>query len=200
MILHLWGSRPRFFFSFIVLLVMAGIFLAACAPDVIPAQDQGPRDDCGLIEPTQDDIDKILSFGGDLFKSENWVRSYSVEPYKITLTRHNEVDLAVTYIEYLVYTCGYGQPELDEYFNDEGFSIVFQGYESYNLASFCEAPDLALYEFDLVDEDADYISHYWVEQTDDTHVLVVMLVFPKESTAQLDEYSKRLFPALTSCP
>jgi hypothetical protein len=153
-----------------------------------------------LIQPTEEDIDKILSFGTDLFESDNWVRSYTVEPYKITLTRHNDVDFAVAYTEYLVYTCGYGQTELNEYFSPEGFNIVFQGYESYSQAGFCEAPDLALYEFDLVDEGADYISHYWVEQTDDTHVLVMMLVFPKGSAAQLEEYSTRLFPALPSCP
>jgi hypothetical protein len=198
--LHLLGSKGRIFFPFVVLPVITGIFLAACAPDVIPAQDEGPRDECGLIEPTQEDIDRTLSFGADLFKSEDWVRSYTVEPYKITLTRHNDADFAVAYTEYLVYTCGYGQPELDEYFSDEGFNIVFQGYESYSQAGFCEAPDLALYEFDLVDEGAEYISRYWVEQTDDTHVFVMLLVFPKGSAAQLEEYSTRLFPKLATCP
>ena len=191
-----WGSKPRLFFTFITLLsIITTVFLAACAP----APAIRPRDDCGLIEPTDQDVNKILSFGKDAFTSENWVRSYTVEPYKITLTRHNDVDSTIAYIEYLIYTCGYGQTELGEYFNDAGFNVVFEGYESHAMSAFCEIKDLALYKFDLVEEDVEYTAHYWVEQTDDTHVLVMMLVFPKTSTAQLDEYSKKLFPELTSC-
>ena len=192
-----YGSKPRILFSSITLLSMiTTLFLAACAP----APASGPRDECGLIEPTDQDIDKILSFGKDAFTSTNWVRSYTVEPYKITLTRQNDLDSAVAYTEYLIYTCGYGQAELDQYFNDAGFSIVFEGYESYSMSAFCEEPNhLAFYKFDLVEEGVDYTAHYWVEQTDDTHVLVMMLVFPKTSAAQLDEYSKKLFPKLTTC-
>ena len=195
MMKYLRGSKPSIFFPSIILLSMiTAVFLAACAP----APTTGPRDDCGLIEPSEQDINKLLTFGGELFTSENWIRSYTVDPYKVTLTRQNEVDRAVTYSEYLIYTCGYGQTELDQYFNDTGFSIVFQGYESYNMSAFCELPDLAFYKFDLVDEGAEYTAHYWVEQTDDTHVLVMMLVFPKGS-AQLDQYSRKLFPKLTAC-
>jgi len=171
------------------------LLLSSCTP---PAET-GPRDDCGQIEPSQEDIDKILSFGAEAFPFEEWVRRYTVEPYKMSLFRQNEDGRAFAYIEYLVYTCGYGQTELDEYFSDEGFNIVFEAYESHSLTDFCEKGSLALYEFDLVDNGSEYISHYWVEQTDDTHVLAVMLVFPKAGSAQLDEYSRKLFPKLNSC-
>ncbi len=192
-----WGSKPRIIFTFLILLSMiTTVFLAACAP----AAASGPRDDCGLIEPTDQDVSKILSFGEDLFASEKWIRSYTVEPYKITLTRKNETDLAVAYTEYLIYTCGYGQQELDDYFSEEGFNIVFEGYESHVRSAFCEVPnDIALYKFDLVDEGIEYTANYWVEQTDDNHLLVEMLVFPRTSAGQLDEYSKKLFPKLTTC-
>ena len=192
-----WGSKPRILFTSIVLLSMiTTIFLAACAP----AAATGPRDDCGLIEPTDQDVSKILSFGADEFAPEKWVRSYTVEPYKITLTRKNDADLAVAYTEYLIYTCGYGQKELDDYFSEAGFNIVFEGYESHAQAAFCEIPnELALYRFDLVDEGIEYTAHYWVEQTDDTHVLVEMLVFPRTSAGQLELYGKKLFPKLTTC-
>ena len=106
---------------------------------------------------------------------------------------------AVAYIEYLIYNCGYGQSELAQYFNDESFNIVFEGYEGHNMAAFCEDKSLALYKFDLVDEGSEYTANYWVKQDDDTHILVVMLVFPQTSTAQLDEYSKKIFPELTTC-
>ncbi len=183
------------FTSMILFSVIATVFLTACAPAAV----SGPRDQCGLIEPTQEEVNKVLSFGKSAFASDDWVKSYSVEPYKVTITRHNDVESAVAYTEYLIYNCGYGQPELDEYFNDAGFAIVFEGYESYNQAGFCEEPNLALYKFDLVEQGSAYTARYWVEQSDDNHVLVMMLVFPRESTAQMEQYSRIIFPKLTDC-
>jgi len=179
---------------FLIFCVLNVILLASCAP----AAPSGPRDQCGFIEPTQQDVNKVLSFGGDTFSSTNWVKSYTVEPYKVTLTRHNDADSAVAYIEYLIYTCGYTQADMDAYFSEEGFAIVFDEYESYTETAFCEIESLALYQFDAVDEGANYDVNYWVEQTDDNHMLVMMLVFPKGSP-QLVEYSAKLFPKLTGC-
>ena len=187
---NLWRSNPLFTISVIITILI----LTSCAPVAT-----SPRDDCGLIEPTQQDINKILSFGGYAFSSDNWVRSYSVEPYKMTLVRRNHAEGAIAHTEYLIYTCGYGQAELDEYFSDAGFEIAFEGYESHSMSDFCEKEDLAFFKFDLVKEGVEYTSHYWVEQIDDTHILAMMLVFPKTGAAQLDEYSKKLFPKLTSC-
>lgn len=196
MTMHPWQLKHRPLIPAIVLpVVIMTFFLAACAP----AASTGSSDECGPIEPTGQDINKILSFGGEAFASENWVRSYSVEPYKMTLLRQNAANRAIAHIEYLIYTCGYGQAEMDEYFNDAGFDIAFEAYESHAMSTFCEEDGLAFYKFDLVDEGMEYTSHYWVEQTDDTHVLAVMLVFPKTSTALLDEYSQKLFSELNSC-
>ncbi len=193
-------QNPRFlFWTLILLAVSLTIFLAACAPASPAAQADGPRDDCGLIEPTDEDVQYILSLGKDNFTSADWVKSYTVEPYKVTVSRSNEVEAAIAYTEYLIYTCGYGQSEMDSYFNDEGFNIIFEGYESHSMAQFCEKKELALYKFDLVNEGEEYIANYWVKQATDTRVLVMMLVFPKSSAAQLEEYSKNIFPELTAC-
>jgi hypothetical protein len=178
----------------LMLCLLTLVVLPACAPAVV----SGPRDQCGFIEPTQEEVNRMLSFGGDLFSSPNWVKSYFVEPYKITLSRHNDAEFAVAYMEYLIYTCGYTQADIDAYFSNEGFNIVFEGYESHIMTNFCEVESLALYEFDLIDEGADYVSNYWVEQTDDNHMTIMMLVFPKGSP-QMDEYSQKLFPKLTAC-
>lgn len=178
-----------------MILIAVATILTACSP----APPGGPSDECGLIEPTQKDIDKVLSFGGDTFTSDKWIRSYTVEPYKMSLFRQNDGEGAIAYIEYLIYTCGYGQAELDEYFSEEGFDIAFNAYEVHTLTAFCEQGSLALYKFDLTDEGTQYTSHYWVEQTDDSRVLAVMLVFPAAGAAQLDRYSQKLFPALSSC-
>lgn len=194
-------SKPRFLFRTPILLaVTVTMILTACASSSTSEQANLPKDECGPIEPTDEDVKYVLSLGRDIFTSADWVKSYTVEPYKITLHRKNDKEGFVAYTEYLIYTCGYEQTDLNNYFNDEGFNVIFQDYESHTNSGFCEITDLALYRFDLVNEGEQYIANYWVKQSDDKHVLVMMLILPSTELAKLNEYSKKLFPELISCP
>jgi hypothetical protein len=181
-------------------LLVAGILSGCAASTSTPDQSAGPSDDCGPYEPSEADVKKMLSFGGDAFQSTDWVKSYTVEPYKITLTRRNDPAQAIAYSEYLIFTCGYGQDDMNSYFNDEGFNIIFADYESHTLGNFCEQTGLSLYEYDLVDEGTPFKARYWVKQDTDTRILVYMLVFPEATPGVLDEYSKKVFPSLDTCP
>jgi hypothetical protein len=178
------------------LIVFLSFLLAACGPG---EQAPGPRDECGLIEPSEADVKYILSFGGQAFASEHWVKSYTVEPYKISLSRSNQTLSGVAYLEYLLFTCGYGQADLDSYFSDEGFEIIFSEYEAYELANFCEIKDLALYEYKLLDEGIEFTGRYWVWQATETRLLDFLLVFPMDNPDVLDEHSRLLFPDLSVC-
>jgi hypothetical protein len=182
--------------KFLLVIVFLSLLLTACGPG---QQAQGPRDECGLIEPTEADVRYILSFGAETFGSDDWIKSYTVEPYKISLSRTNQVLSGVAFVEYLIFNCGYGQPDLDAYFNDEGFNIIFSEYEAHELANFCEVEDLAFYEYKLLDEGIEFSAHYWVWQATETRLLDFLLVLPKDNPALLDEYSRLLFPDLPSC-
>ena len=190
----------RFTPALILLAVILSIFPAACAPVTAAPQSEVATDECGPIEPTDKDLQYVMSFGQEIFSSKDWIKSYTVEPYKISLSRHNDALNAISYIEYLIYTCGYSQANLNNYFNDQGFNVIFGGYESHTLAKFCEKKSLALYEYDLVNNGADYVAHYWVKQDTETRVLVVMIVLPKDNPTLMNQYSQKLFPDLTSCP
>jgi hypothetical protein len=152
-----------------------------------------------LIEPGPADVAYALSFGGPAFSSADWIKRYTVEPYRITLTRNNDVLGGIAYLEYLLYTCGYGQSDLDEYFNDQNFAIVFGDYDSYAAAGFCESEGLALYEFEVVENGVPFQARYWVRQVSDTRLLVLMLVFPTETPEVLEQYSRSVFPQFTAC-
>jgi hypothetical protein len=178
-------------------LVCALALSAGCAPGSLTYT--GPTDDCGPIEPSQQDVRFALEFGQAPFNQPDWVKSYAVEPYRVTVTRKNDRESAVAYLEYLMYNCGYGQTELDEYFSDEGFSVVFANYESYALYNFCEDGDLALYEYALEDADKSYAARYWVQQTTDTRLLVFMLVFPSDKLFVMNGYASQIFPDLVAC-
>lgn len=186
-----------------ILLLAMGLFVAVmglsgCLPKVEQA-NAGPTDECGPIEPSEEDVRFLLTIGRELFSQPEWVKSYTVEPYKVSVTRRNDAESAIMYGEYLMYNCGYGQADLDEYFSDAGFAIVFANYDSYTQTNFCEEGDLALYEYDLVFEGAPYLARYWVKQQSDTRLLVLMLVFPSNSRAALNSYATQLFAGLSSC-
>jgi hypothetical protein len=174
--------------------------LVACGAGSTAPEPEGPVDECGPYQPTDQDVARLLAFGKAIFAPGEWIRSYTVEPYKISLTRRNEALSAVSYTEYLIFTCGYGQKELDDYFGEEGFNIVFADYDSHSLSKFCEQTSLTLYEYDLVDDGANLSGRYWVKQDTGTRILSSMLVFPQSNLAGLDEYSRKLFPELAACP
>lgn len=194
------GWKPRFFHTLVLAAVLLAGLLSGCGSAPGADTAEGPRDDCGLYEPSAADVEKMLTFGLDAFNSNDWVKSYSVEPYKITLTRRNDTAQAIAYSEYLIFTCGYTQEDMNNYFNDEGFGIIFADYESYALGNFCEKSGVSLYEYDLVDEGTPFKARYWVKQDTDTRILVYMLVFPEATPGVLDEYSQKIFPNMASCP
>jgi len=193
------NSFIRFPFPTLILLAVSLIILPAACSSTEPQQEEGPTDSCGLVEPTDAEVQHALSYGKAAFTPKDWIKRYAVEPYKVSVTRKNDAEGAVAYTEYLIFNCGYGQAEMNDYFNDEGFDIIFNDYESHTLAGFCKEKSLALYEFDLVEEGSPYIARYWVYQEDDHHILVMMLVFPQTSLAKLDQFSQKIFPELSIC-
>jgi hypothetical protein len=179
--------------------LLTGI-LSACGTAQQADQAQGPSDACGPYEPTDADVQKMLAYGREAFASPGWVKNYTVEPYKITLTRRNDAIQAIAYSEYLIFTCGYTQSDLNNYFNDEGFNIIFNDYEAHVLTKFCEQSGTPLYEYDLLDEGNNFKARYWVKQDTNTRILVYMLVFPQADAGGLNEHSQKLFPTLSACP
>jgi len=159
-----------------------------------------PTDECGPIEPTEKEVKRVMSIGKDAFASTDWVKNYTVEPYKISLTRRNNVEGALFIADYLMFNCGYGQEELDNLFGAEAFDAMLADYDSHTLANFCEKPGLSLYEYDLLFQGTEFLARFWVRQESDTRLLTVQLVFPKASLGPLEEYSEKLYPELTSCP
>lgn len=173
--------------------------LSACGSRQI-SQVEGPNDECGPIQPSENDIRFALSFARNVLEPTQWIRSYTVEPYKVSVTRKNDNEGAVAYTEYLLFNCGYSQADLDSYFSDENFNIVFGNYESHTLQKFCEVKGLALYEYSTVSAGTDFLARYWVKQESNKRLLVFMLVFPQSNQKGLDDYAKKIFPDLTTCP
>jgi hypothetical protein len=194
-------TTSRIILSIVILVAFIG---TAVLFEFSPSSDQnesnGPVDECGPYEPTDEDVKRTLTLGNGIFDSPDWEKRYSVEPYKVTVIRQNDVDTILALAENLIFTCGYGQNELNNLFGGDNLNSLFSDYNTLVVSNFCEKPnDIALYELDLTLDGVDYISRLWVKQESDTRLLTMRLVFLKADSAKLDEYSKKVFPEYSSC-
>ena len=162
-------------------------------PTVTPA--------CISQEPSQADIDHALSFTGQVFEQGDWEQSYTVSEDRVSVSWFSNSLASVAFLEALVFPCGYEEPDLNNYFNDENWDNVFANYESYELVSECrsDAAGLRLYQFDVDSDGIPYLVNYWVKNDTNTRVISFMMIVPDDSFDLLDEYSYSLFPQLSNC-
>lgn len=161
-------------------------------PTVTPA--------CISPEPTQADIDRALDYAGALFKSDEWERSYTVMESRVGVTWLNNSLGAVAYLEALIFSCGYEEPDIDAYFSTETWDVIFENYDSYEIVSECRTDNgLRLYEVDATNIGFEYDIRYWARNDTDNRVITMMMTFPVGTEDLLDDYATRLFPPLPEC-
>ncbi len=174
----------------------------ACASQAASPPTMSP--DCEMdFNPTEADLDYVLSFPGRTFATGDWERSFSVNPSRATATWLSDELAAVAYIDYLIYGCGYTSDDLAEYYSEESFrSIIFAGYSALEPVAKCNVPegDLTLHQFTGRSDDTDYSIDFWTLLRGDTRILDMTLALPADSSDQLDAYAATLFPRLPSCP
>jgi hypothetical protein len=201
-----------------LLLLLAAIMLSSCGkPATAPPATAAPTaaspthavevplptvtPACISQQPSQDDIDRALSFTGATFAPSEWEQTHTVGEDRVSVTWLNSPLGAVAYLEAVIFPCGYEEPDLNNYYSDTNWGNVFQYYESYELAGECKRDDgLRLYEFKTHNQGFEYGVNYWVKSDTDTRVISMMIVFPLELDAMMGDYSTQLFPTYASCP
>jgi len=147
-------------------------------------------------------VDYILAFTGDTFKSKGWQRSYTVESMRASVTWMNNDAGSLAHLSYLIFSCGYTQEDVDNYYSAENFqNVLFSGYQNLQRTATCSQAegDLTLYEFTADFQGEKYLIRDWVKQDTSTRVLDFMLIFPQTSKAQLDGYARQIFPDFSTC-
>jgi len=175
----------------------------ACAfTDALPfleaPPDQSQKECDESSEPTEEDVEDILSFSKKTFDAPGWERSYTVMPNRVAVTwLHNEIG-AVAYFANLLYACGGAYDQINEYLSKDSFAISLKDYDSYKETASCQTGNIRLHQFDVINQELPYQVRYWAEPQSDTRAYITMLVFPTGSP-KMDEYAISLYPQLTLC-
>jgi hypothetical protein len=141
-----------------------------------------------------------LNFGSELFTEAVWMRSYSVyEQEAIVSWTHRSV-ASLADISMQLFCSDNGTADLELYYNTETLTEKFSNYDSTNIFASCKNEELVLYEIDAVAEGVNYVIHQWLQPLNQTRLLSVVTVFPKEETVLIEKYSQTLFPTLPTCP
>ncbi len=150
--------------------------------------------------PSEEDIDAALDYTGDVFDPSEWEQSHVVGEESVSVAWQNIPQRAVAFLETIIFSCGYEEPDLNRFLDDEHWDVLFANYESYEMIDECRSDDgLRLYEFEAVSQGFDYNISYWSENDTDERVIATMLTFPFDSEDLMDEYSIELFPELPNC-
>jgi len=155
---------------------------------------------CISQEPAQEDIDRALTFTGQVFEQGDWEQSYTVSEDRVSVSWFSNSLGAVAFMEVLIFPCGYEEPDLNNYFNDENWANVFANYQSYTPITECRSDiGLRLHEFSAISEDVPYVIRYWVMNDTNNRVISFMLSMAGDSFAGIDPIGYSLFPQLSNC-
>jgi hypothetical protein len=198
--------------------VLFAIFLSSCAtagtpaptstftasatetPSVTQTSQTTVTPVCISKDSTQKDIDRALSYTDDVFDVAEWEQTYGAGEGNISVTWQNIPQVAVVFLQVIIFPCGYEEPDLNRFFNDDHWEALFANYDSHEMIDECRSEvGLRLYEFEAGSQGVDYNISYWSENDTNERVITTMITFPFGSEAIMDEYSIQLFPELPNC-
>jgi hypothetical protein len=190
-------KRPLLFLTFAIVLITSS---CSMPEPVLPAPTFTPV--CISSQPTQADIDRALMFTGAAFSAAEWQRSEpAVSENRVSVSWLNNSQGTLAYLEALIFPCSYEEPDINNYFDDKNWKIIFQSYDSYtSTAPMCRTDNgLRLYEFKAASAGNDYDVRYWVQNDTDNRVISLMFVTPADNEAMMNDFTSRLFPRLSTC-
>ena len=154
---------------------------------------------CDSLQPATADVQYVLNFGKDLFTNEVWSRSYTVQEQEaIVFWTHRSI-ASLSEVTMLLFCGESTTADLELYYNNDTLKEKFGNYDAVDVAASCRNEEVILYELDAMEEGAAYTIHQWLQPINETRLLSVAVVFPKEETALLEKYSQSFFPALSAC-
>ena len=184
-------------FPFILIFAIA-LFIGACGAQ---SPDKGDLSvSCASLQPSQGDVQYALDFGKELFTDINWQRTYMVQELQATVSWTHRTISALADVTVYMFCDDTGTDDITWFYNDQSLQVMFQGYEESRLVASCGKDKLLLYELEALKDGQIYNIHLWAEPLNKSRLLSVVVTFPQQETALLDQYGQEFFPQLPSCP
>lgn len=179
----------------IVSLACLGIIVAGA---FISSANLGEK--CEARGSSLSDALRAQTFAPGVFQRPTWTESFSSAPDRITKTWLSSELSAVTYLEYLVYNCGYEESDIDSYYSDDNFeNAIFNNYEDVRKVAECNRDSLYHFEFTGNFKNTTYLMYYWMQQEGSGRILNLMMAFPQSQKEELQQYASRVYSSLPSC-
>jgi hypothetical protein len=199
-----------------IYLVLLAIFLSSCStppkatstptisPSKTPAITQTPLATVTAVcippGPSKEDEEAALDYTGDVFDPSEWEQSHVLGEESVSVTWQNIPQSAVVFLEAIIFSCGYEEPDLDRFLSEDHWDVLFANYDSYEMIDECQSDTgLRLYQFEAVSQGFDYNINYWSENDTNERIITTMITFPFGSETTMDDYSIELFPELPNC-
>lgn len=154
---------------------------------------------CDTLQPATADVQYVLNFGKDLLTNEVWSRSYTVQEQEAIVSWTHRSIASLSEVSMLLFCGESTTANLELYYNNDTLKEKFGNYDAVDVTASCRSEDLILYILDAMSEGTAYTIHQWLQPMNETRLLSVALVFPKEETALLEKYSQSFFPTLPAC-
>ena len=149
--------------------------------------------------PETSDFDLITGFAADYFDSNDWNLTATKDAGRTRFTWVSNSMGSIAMIELVHFACGYTDADVEAYYTDSTWDVIFSGYESWEETATCRLDDGYLYEFDLEFGGYSYKARYWIDPVSEQQLGNVMLVFLEPNKVALDEYAALLYPEFSSC-
>jgi len=157
------------------------------------------QDDEGSETPPRE-IYTVLGFGDSAFETDVWRASATEEIGRTSATWSGDEFGALAFLEYL-HTADTLTPEIfPEYFDLDWFEVTLGNYDTWQETETCTAEDgSVIYDFDVTNNDIDYVMRYWIIEDRPQRVIAAFLVFPTENLDVFEQYAERFMPDYANC-
>ncbi len=186
----------------IIAVVIIGVALSALAQDNQATQPVvAIEPPAGGTNTSSREIFTALAVGDSIFEPESWLAGAQELADRTIATWASESLGGTSLAEYLHFDGGYDQAAIvAEWFNNDWFTSAFSDFSSWTPQGACATGSTTLYEFTLVQNNANYVLRYWVKLVSPNRILAFQILFPEEQAALLEQYAQRYDPALYNCP
>ena len=155
------------------------------------------------FDSSEPEIFQVLEYGYRFFEDDEWlVNAYESEDGTFagwTSTIYGS-SAAVQLYHFNSDNAPEDKSGINAFFDEEWFAGIFADYDTWEqTGSVCYSRSTAVFEFEVFNNDTDYLARYWVIPISESRMLNLFLVMPSDDVSTLDDFSEAWQPDTVEC-